>query len=149
VFVGEGHEPKGPAQKYARTNKLNLTRVHFLGKQSYTKTLSLIESAQILLQPSLNESFSNVVLEAIQRDTPVIAHCSSAGPEGILESCPDAGYLADMQSVTELSQKIRLMILNPTSADTKVTNKIVSEKYSSSNTVTEICDKFQQWGLDL
>jgi teichuronic acid biosynthesis glycosyltransferase TuaC len=99
TIIGDGpHRPV--LEALAKSNILN-GRITFLGYLPTDEMVKHLESADVFIQPSLRESFSIVVLEALACGFPVVA-TRCGGPEflvgeedGILVPPADSGALAE------------------------------------------------------
>jgi glycosyltransferase involved in cell wall biosynthesis len=79
--------------------------VRFLGQQPFDKVIELIKSSKILLHPSLEETFGNVVLEAMIVGTPVVGGYKSGNIPHLLEQ-GKAGKLCNMKNPAEIATTI-------------------------------------------
>lgn len=118
VVVGEGPE-RGKIEKLIKELKLS-RNVILLGEIPHSSTLSIIASCDTLILPSVSETFSNVVLEALAMDIPVISTKVGEVPE--MRSCNL--YLID--DLSEIN-----LILNK--GITPKNDTRVLEKYSDKN----------------
>lgn len=71
VIVGEGEE-RNAIEKTIRNNKLE-NNVILLGQKSREETLGIMKSADLIVNPSLTESFSYVVMEAFALGKPIVS----------------------------------------------------------------------------
>jgi glycosyltransferase involved in cell wall biosynthesis len=102
-LVGPEYETGGAANRWAAAEAL-AEGVTFQGPLPYDETLDFIRSVNLLVHPSLEESFGMVVLEAAASGTPVIAHTGALGPAWILEGAPEC--LVDCRSIQKLAAAI-------------------------------------------
>lgn len=123
VVVGGGPE-REKIEKLIEELKLS-RNVVLLGEIPHSSTLSIIASCDTLILPSLSETFSNVVLEALAMGIPVIS--TKVGE--VLEMKSDNLYLID--DLSEIN-----LILNK--GITPKNDTRVLEKYSDKNAL----DKF-------
>ncbi len=97
--------------------ELGLTeQVIFCGKLSHRETLENVATADIYIQPSLNEGFCNAVLEAQALGKLTIATNVGGLRENIVDG--KTGWLFEMNSPESLVQKIEI-ILNLSEGDKK------------------------------
>ncbi len=82
-----------------------MTKVRFLGNQA--DIVSLVQIADVVLFPSLLESFGLVPLEAMSCEVPVIASRSGGVPEVVEDGF--CGYLADVGDIDEMAEKAILL----------------------------------------
>jgi glycosyltransferase involved in cell wall biosynthesis len=107
VFVG-----RGPLQSSLEEDvkKLGLSqRVRFLGKL-LAVTPKLIASLDVLVQPSLTESFGLVVAEAMATGVPVVASRVGGVPEIVEDGV--TGFLVEPQNPGELAAQVNYLLTN-------------------------------------
>ena len=94
----------GPLEEKARNLAAKKTNVHYLGYQSKPNVLSLIQSSDLLIQPSLEEGMSSTLLEAMGCGTCILA----SNIEGISEIVENekTGVLVEPNNSDELLNKI-------------------------------------------
>jgi glycosyltransferase involved in cell wall biosynthesis len=95
-LIGWDYEPGGLAEQWARARGLG-ERVTFAGSMSHSDVLERIRAADVLVHPSLEESFGMVVLEALARGTPVVAGARSGAVPWLL----DGGRVGELVDVTD------------------------------------------------
>jgi L-malate glycosyltransferase len=103
IMIGYGHEPGGPAETWARRRGLE-AGVRFLGYLPHEETLArLAEEVDVLVHPSLEESFGMTLLEASAMAIPIIAGArAGAVPWTLGEGC--GGLLVDVGSARALAE---------------------------------------------
>src|SRR5262249_45650997 len=84
-------------------------RVHFLGRQPPARIPELLAASDVLVLPSLKESFGVVVIEALPAGVPVLA-TRCGGPEDILTE--STGRLVPPADVDALSAGLAWMLDN-------------------------------------
>lgn len=104
-LYGYGYEVGGDAQKWAESNHIPLVNVNFCGAVSYEAVLEKIGSAEILVHPSKEESFGNILVEAMMRSTAVIGGNASGAVPFVLDH-GNAGILVDIRSPTEIANAV-------------------------------------------
>lgn len=82
-LMGPGMEPLGAAHSWARDHDC-ADGVEFLGCLAYEQTTRLIRQSDILLHPSLEESFGMPVAEAMAMGVPVVACREAQGCRWLL-----------------------------------------------------------------
>ena len=94
----------GPLEEKVRNLAAKKTNVHYLGYQSKPNVLSLIQSSDLLIQPSLEEGMSSTLLEAMGCGTCILA----SNIEGISEIVENekTGVLVEPNNSDELLNKI-------------------------------------------
>lgn len=101
VIVGEG-----PLHKHlvAEVNRLGLSgKVRFLGRLS-TLTARVISSMDVLVQPSLTESFGLVVAEALGCGVPVVGTQVGGVPEIVVDG--QHGFLVEPMNPDAIADKV-------------------------------------------
>lgn len=99
-------------QKQISNLPLNVKKnIKIIDFASDKKILDLIDNCQILVQPSLQESFGLTIIEASSRKKPVIVSNISSMSE--IVSNTKSGLIFQQKSVTDLSQKLKFLINNP------------------------------------
>lgn len=83
-LMGIDMEAAGPGHRWAQKNGLDVG-VEFLGLPAWTDALAILGSSDLVFHPSLEESFSLPVAEALARGIPVVAARQSAGPAWLVE----------------------------------------------------------------
>ncbi|WP_367322979.1 glycosyltransferase family 4 protein [Streptomyces sp. HUAS ZL42] len=104
TLVGSGHEPGGRAERWARGHGL-ADGVVFAGHMQAEQALSVMDTADIFVAPSLEESFGMTVLEAMARGLPVVAGRSSGAVPWLLD-LGRAGELVDVRRPEAISQGV-------------------------------------------
>jgi glycosyltransferase involved in cell wall biosynthesis len=107
VFVGEG-----PLQSSLEEDVRKMgvgQRVRFLGKL-LAVTPKLMASLDVLVQPSLTESFGLVVAEGMATGVPIVASRVGGVPEIIEDGV--TGFLVEPQNPGELAGKVNLLLAN-------------------------------------
>lgn len=96
MLIGVGYEKNGEAEQWAKI-KLISDGIDFMGSIPYEKVLKILESADLLIHPSLEESFGMVLLEAMAKKTPVIGGKNSGAVPWVL-NYGRSGVLTDIKS---------------------------------------------------
>jgi N-acetyl-alpha-D-glucosaminyl L-malate synthase BshA len=107
LLVGDGPERIPTEQRVA---ELGLTgRVVFLGNQEYVE--DILPLADVLLLPSLHESFGLVVLEAMAVGVPVVATRVGGTAEVVEDGV--SGFLRDPHDVAGMAEAARRLFTEP------------------------------------
>jgi len=111
LFVGDGPE-RLPVEQKVREYGLG-DHVSFLGGQECVEELLAV--ADVLLLPSLHESFGLVALEASSVGVPVVA--SNVGGTGEVIVDGETGYLRDPHDVAGMVEVVESILSDPATAD--------------------------------
>lgn len=99
-IIGIGYGMGGDAETWAKSQGL-AAGVHFLGSQPYLAVLNKLAETDLLVHPSLEESFGMSIAEAMSLGVPVVGgHKSGAVPWVIGEG----GCVVDVRSADAISQ---------------------------------------------
>jgi glycosyltransferase involved in cell wall biosynthesis len=85
--------------------------VQYLGPKYGEDKSEVLRQSDIMVFPSTNETFGNVILEAMQHSTPVIASNITSIPEIIDHN--KTGFLVEPNSPQQIATKLELLINNP------------------------------------
>jgi L-malate glycosyltransferase len=103
LMIGAGSEPGGPAERWGRSRDLN-RGVEFLGTLPHGDVIRrLSREVDILVHPSLEESFSMVIAEASALGIPSIGGVRSGAVPWTLDE-GRAGLLVDVTSEEQLAE---------------------------------------------
>ncbi|SEB39343.1 glycosyltransferase family 4 protein [Terriglobus roseus] len=102
LMFGYDYQPGGPAHRWAIKQKLNVG-VTFVGPVPYEELLTRVsDHVDVLVHPSLDESFSMAALEAMALRKPVLAGVFTPGVREVL-NYGEAGVLVNMRDPIELA----------------------------------------------
>ena len=101
LLIGSGYEQRGPAAAWARRHASN-EGVEYLGTLDYVATLDALRAADVLVHPSLEESFGYTLIEAASVGTPVIAGKDSGAVPWVLDNGAQ-GVLVDVRSSADIA----------------------------------------------
>jgi len=110
-LYGIDYESKGPAEQWTRDAGI-LNGICFHGQVPHKELMQRLPNYDILLHPSLEESFGNTLVEAMAAGVPVIAGKESGAVPWILEQ-GKSGKLVDVRSPHEIVQGIETLLQNP------------------------------------
>ena len=111
TLIGSGFEPGGAASDWARGKGL-ADGIEFIGRLSYPETLQRIGEADILVHPSLEESFGYTLIEAASVGTPVIAGRDSGAVPWVLGD-GKFGSLVDVRRSHAIAKAVIHLIDDP------------------------------------
>ena len=124
LIIGDGPE---------RENLLNLAeelkvkdRIHFLGRKIGEEKFQYLDSADIYVSSSVQETFGIVLQEAMQVGLPIVA-TRNEGPASFIKEGVN-GLLVELRDPKELSEKIRVLI-----SDTKLQREMSEKNKSDIN----------------
>ena len=108
LLVGSGFEKDGVAYKWTlKTCKAG--SIKFLGPLENNQVLKILEKADLMIHPSIEESFGMIFLEAMAKRTPVIGGKSSGAVPWVL-GYGKAGILTDVNSPELIAKEaVRLL----------------------------------------
>jgi L-malate glycosyltransferase len=104
-LIGDGHQAGGAAQRWAETRGLT-DAVSFLGPLPYPRTMERVAAADVLVHPSLEESFGMTLIEAMAQGTPVVGGAASGAVPWVLDGGA-AGALTDVTSADAIAATVR------------------------------------------
>jgi len=110
-FYGANYESGGPAEKWARSSGI-LAGICFHGPISHKELMQRLPDYDILLHPSLEESFGNTLIESMAAGVPVIAGKKSGAVPWVLEQ-GKSGILVDVTSPNDIAQGVETLLQNP------------------------------------
>ena len=103
-LVGADYQIGGPASEWAKSRRLD-AGVEFIGPILPTEIAAFMRSIDLLVHPSLEESFGMTVLEAIIQGTPVIGGQRSGAVPWVLGD-GEAGTLVDVTNPEAICRAI-------------------------------------------
>jgi len=107
--MGRDYGPGGPAHAWARTHGLD-TGVRFLGPQPYSTLLSTLAASDLLLHPSLEETFGMSIAEAMSLGVPVVGGASSGAVPWVIGQ---SGRMVDVRSTDAITQAAIELLSQP------------------------------------
>jgi glycosyltransferase involved in cell wall biosynthesis len=103
VMLGAGHEPGGPAESWGRRNRVT-DGVEFAGARPHDEVVArLSRDVDVLVHPSLEESFSMAIVEASAVGVPCVGGIRSGAVPWVLDD-GRAGLLVDVTSGRRLAE---------------------------------------------
>ncbi len=108
-IMGSDYGPGGKAEFWAKEQGLN-GGVHFMGPQPYPTLLAKLAESDLLLHPSLEETFSMSIAEAMSLGVPVVGGQSSGAVPWVIG---EGGVVADVASPVSMKDAMLALISNP------------------------------------
>jgi glycosyltransferase involved in cell wall biosynthesis len=112
-LVGHGLEPDGLMADWARSQALARS-VTFVGSVDRSQLAREMSEATVFCHPSLEESFGNVLIEALLAGLPDVAGRKSGGVPWVLFD-GQAGLLVDVRNSRKIAEGISTAIQHPAS----------------------------------
>ena len=141
VFVGDGEEKE---RLIARSKELGISdKVNFLGRVEYNSIPTLMNYADILVLPSIEEGVGRVLLEAMSMHLPIIA--SNVGGIPLVVDDKKDGLLFEVGEIGTLKEKVLFLLNDPTfSKDmAKVAHQKFLENYEYEISIKKFIDMYQ------
>lgn len=107
-LIGSDMQEGEVAQRFAMQHNIT-DGVRFIGNKPFAEVIQTIKSAKVLLHTSREESFGNVVLEAMVVGTPVVGGAKS-GNVPFLVNYGKAGLLCDVDSPEDIAKSVSKLI---------------------------------------
>lgn len=145
-LIGSGYEPNGPANCWATSNGVDDGCVFRGFVEQGTLFQEISHNAHMLLHPSLEESFSMAILEAVALSIPVVASRNAGGPSFILDE-GRLGCLIDVTSVSEMADAMLRISYFPEEA--RVLASRCREYAKARFTFTSMTDRYLQFYSDI
>lgn len=107
-IMGIDYGPGGKAESWAQSQGL-AQGVHFMGPQPYPILLSKLTMSDLLLHPSLEESFGMSIIEAMSLGIPVVGGQASGAVPWVIGA---GGLVTDVTSATKIETDLAYLISN-------------------------------------
>jgi len=104
ALVGDDLGSGGEAERMASVLGVQ-DRVSCLGRLDYDGVLEAIRRADVMVHPSLEESFGNVLVESMAMGIPVVGGSASGAVPWVL-NCGEAGVLVDVRDPSAISAAV-------------------------------------------
>lgn len=108
-IMGSDYGPGGKAEIWARAHGLD-SGVNFMGPQPYPVLLAKLAESDLLLHPSLEETFGMSIAEAMSLGVPVVGGQDSGAVPWVIGG---GGVVTDMTSVSEIETALTGLLSNP------------------------------------
>ena len=116
--MGSDYGADGKAETWAKSQGIS-SGVHFMGPQSYSVLLAKLADADLLLHPSLEETFGMSIAEAMSLGVPVVGGEASGAVPWVIGDC---GRLVDVRSDHAIAQAT-IELLNDSTFLTKLSSQ--------------------------
>jgi L-malate glycosyltransferase len=110
-LIGAGYEPAGPAARWVAQKGL-VAGIEFVGPLDHEETLQHIREADVLVHPSLEESFGHTLIEAARVGTPVLGGRDSGAVPWVLGE-GKFGVLVDVKSPEATARDVLALVDDP------------------------------------
>lgn len=117
-LCGDGYESAGSAYNWAKKENI-LSGIEFVGNKSRKEIMSLLEIADIMVHPSLEESFGMTLIESMYVKTYVIAGVNSGAVPWVLGN-GKYGKLIDVSDENKIAEAIIAAYNNGNEVETVV-----------------------------
>lgn len=108
-IMGSDYGPRGKAESWAQAHDLTYG-VHFMGPQSYPALLAKLSESDLLLHPSLEETFGMSIAEAMSLGVPVVGGQTSGAVPWVIG---EGGLVTDVTSVEAIESALVSLLANP------------------------------------
>jgi glycosyltransferase involved in cell wall biosynthesis len=108
-LLGDGFALDDEAYLWCKENKY-LENIEFIGKVNYNEVIQYIDNSDLMVHPSKEESFGNILVEAMARRVPVIAGKESGAVPWVIK---ESGILVDINKSDEIYKAILKFIETP------------------------------------
>ena len=96
LLIGEEYEPHGKANRWVQKSGFEELPIIYGGSVSFKNLIVQYDTSDLLIHPSLEESFGNTLIEAMCRKVPIIGGESSGAVPWVLDH-GNAGILVDVK----------------------------------------------------
>jgi glycosyltransferase involved in cell wall biosynthesis len=138
-IYGNDYETNGIAHQWAKSKGLD-AGVEFCGKVPHDELLNFISESDVLLHPSLEESFGMSVCEAMALGIPVVGGIKSGAVPYVLDY-GNAGVLVDVRSPSKIKEALCSLIKDPLSS--KELGERGQRFVKANFTLTKMVDRYE------
>lgn len=118
-------------------NKSLLDQVQFLGRLNQEKIIDVLDDCTMMVHPSLEETFGNILLEAMARRVPVIGGILSGAVPQVL-NFGKCGLLCDVNKKEEIVKSMKYLLTNTDKIEDIVNNATLFLKSSYVSSVVTV-----------
>lgn len=142
LLIGDGPD-RNMLERYVLQEGLQ-GRVRFLGKQEDVAKILSCTDVLVSTSKSGHEGLSNVILEAMAAEIPVVATRSIGTQEIVADG--KTGFLVDTDDIVSLSEKIEILLRNKKLAQRfgEEGRKVVVERYSLNRMILDYEDEYKR-----
>ena len=116
VMLGHDFEPGGVAEAWCKAQAhraSDLAGLRFIGPVSHREAIAWMARSDVLLHPSLQESFGMVVAEALAVGLPVVAGRDSGAVPWVMGQTGEHGGLVDVTQPQAMAEALGGLLDNP------------------------------------
>jgi glycosyltransferase involved in cell wall biosynthesis len=135
--MGSDYGQGGKAEKWAKEHGLD-SGVDFLGQQSYSALLNNLAESDLLLHPSLEETFSMSIAEAMSLGVPVVGGRSSGAVPWVIGG---GGVVVDVTSPSAMKDAMLALISN--SAEYRRYSQTANSRVQESFTANHVASTYE------
>jgi glycosyltransferase involved in cell wall biosynthesis len=110
-LLGDPYAEEQEAHQWSRDRGLT-NGVDFVGQVPHSQVITDLRSADLLVHPSLEESFGNTFVEAMAQKTPVVAGEASGAAPWVLDD-GEAGRLTDVSDPEAIATAVSDLLSSP------------------------------------
>jgi len=144
LLIGSDFAPGEKAEKWAENQNLN-EGIDYAGVKTREEIMVILDNAALLIHPSLEESFGNILVEAMARCVPVVAGNDSGAVPWVLDN-GRAGILCDVNAPSSIaSAAIGVLTSEVSWSEFSVSgNRRVREAFSLSSVVELTLEQYRR-----
>lgn len=110
-LIGHGYDAKG--ENYEKAKRKGWDKnVYFRGSMNHKQLMHELSGFDILLHTAREESFGNIVIEAMAKGIPVVAGKSAGAIPWVLDNGL-AGHLTDVENPNQIASDLNFLLSNP------------------------------------
>jgi glycosyltransferase involved in cell wall biosynthesis len=110
LLLAGGEEAEAPFRERARSSSVE---VRFIGRPGSGQMRELYSAADVVAQPAMNESFGNVIGEAMCCEAAVVVPDAGAAPETVGPAAEGAGVILPATEVEAWGREIAALVADP------------------------------------